>query len=169
MVKTCAALLLLLTLSACNFPTHQAFNEATLTVAVLQTQVAQAPVQTVTASASQTQAANQQPVIPSTGGVVLQTAAPQPAQAARPNVPATGAATVTVSIDTNCRSGPARKYPLLGVLYTGQSAVVVGKNTALNYLIIQNPDGQGTCWLWGQYASVSGNVAAVPEVANPDP
>ncbi len=193
MVKKYGALALLLLLGACNFPTRQALNEATLAVSVIQTQVAQSPVQTMTASALQTQGANPQQTMPSVvgtlppqptqlptvgtvmpltqapalGGVIPQPAISSQGETATPHIPQTGAVTVTVSVATNCRTGPARSYALLGVLNPGDQAVVVGKNEALDYWIIQNPTAPGTCWLWGYYATVNGNIASIPEVPGP--
>jgi hypothetical protein len=85
-----------------------------------------------------------------------------PQHTGTPSVP-----TVTVSQNTNCRTGPGVQYDLISALQIGQSAEIVGKNTATNYWIIKTPGGSGTCWLWGQYATVSGNIAALPEVAIP--
>ena len=73
----------------------------------------------------------------------------------------------TVSVNTNCRTGPGVVYDLIGALLVGEQAVVVGKYTAGNYWIINNPDSSGTCWLWGQYATVSGNTAGLPEYSQP--
>ncbi len=88
---------------------------------------------------------------------------PGPANAAPPS----GAPTVTVSIATNCRTGPGQAYPSIFGLPVGQIAEVVGKNTSTNYWIIKIPNGAGTCWLWGQYATVTGDTSALPTVAIP--
>jgi hypothetical protein len=74
---------------------------------------------------------------------------------------------VTVSENTNCRTGPSAAYDLVGALLIGESAKVVGKNTSTNYWIIENPDGNGFCWLWGRYASVTGNTDILPEMTPP--
>jgi hypothetical protein len=74
---------------------------------------------------------------------------------------------VTVSQNTNCRTGPGVEYDLIGALLIGEQAVVVGKYTPGNYWIINNPDAAGTCWLWGQYATVTGNTAGLPEYTPP--
>ncbi|MBE0681040.1 MAG: hypothetical protein IH589_03935 [Anaerolineales bacterium] len=74
---------------------------------------------------------------------------------------------VSVSTNTNCRTGPGTEYDLIGALLVGQTATVVGKNTSTNYWIINNPGKSGTCWLWGQYATVSGNTAGLTEYAIP--
>jgi hypothetical protein len=85
-----------------------------------------------------------------------------PAFTSTPSVP-----TATVSENTNCRTGPGTQYDLIGALLIGQSAEVVGKNSASNYWIIKNPGKSGTCWLWGQYATVSGNTSGLTEYAVP--
>ena len=74
---------------------------------------------------------------------------------------------VTVSQNTNCRTGPGVVYDLVGGLLVGEQAVIVGKYSAGNYWIINNPDAAGTCWLWGQYATVTGNTAGLPEYTPP--
>jgi len=75
---------------------------------------------------------------------------------------------VTVSSATNCRTGPDPSYSLVLTFQPGATAVVVGKYTPSNYWIIQTPTG-GTCWLWGAYATVQGNVDALAEMAPPTP
>lgn len=75
--------------------------------------------------------------------------------------------TATVSVDTNCRTGPGQQYDRIGALLVGQSAEVVGKNLATNYWIIKTPGGSGNCWLWGQTTTVTGNTANLPEFPIP--
>jgi hypothetical protein len=74
---------------------------------------------------------------------------------------------VTVSQTTNCRTGPGTVYGLISALNPGGSAQVVGKFSAGNYWVINTPGGTGTCWLWGQYATVSGNTSSLPEMYAP--
>jgi hypothetical protein len=74
---------------------------------------------------------------------------------------------VWVSVATNCRTGPSIDYPVVTSLLVGQTAEVVGKNTRTDYWIIRTPGGTGTCWLWGQYASVAGNTRTVPIMTPP--
>lgn len=84
-----------------------------------------------------------------------------PAVTASPTIPL-----VSVSTATNCRAGPSTDFEILASLVPGDSWQVVGKNTALNYWIVSIPGG-GQCWLWGQYATVQGNVAGLPEIPAP--
>jgi hypothetical protein len=70
--------------------------------------------------------------------------------------------TVSVSVQTNCRSGPGTPYDGLGILNVGQTAQVVGRNAASDFWIIQNPANPAqTCWLWGQYATLSGDTSGL--------
>lgn len=85
-----------------------------------------------------------------------------PESTATPSVP-----TVTVSTNTNCRTGPSTAFDLIGALTVGQSAEVVGRFSSGNYWIIKTPNSSGTCWLWGQYATVSGNTSNLPEYPSP--
>lgn len=74
---------------------------------------------------------------------------------------------ISVSVDTNCRSGPDKQYDGLGVLHVGEAAEVIGKNSVANYWVIINPDAPGTCWLWGMYATLVGDTDLVPEMTPP--
>ena len=75
---------------------------------------------------------------------------------------------ISVSLDTNCRTGPGKAYDIVGALLVGGSTEVTGKNTSSGYWIVKNPNNPSkTCWLWGQYASVAGNTASLAEVSVP--
>jgi hypothetical protein len=76
--------------------------------------------------------------------------------------------TVTVSAETNCRSGPSRLFDLLATLKAGDSTQVVGRTTVLNYWLVRTPGTtSGVCWLWGQYATISGDVSTLPIATSP--
>lgn len=76
-------------------------------------------------------------------------------------------ALVSVSTDTNCRSGPGTIYDYVGALLVGEQAEVVGRTEDGNYWIIKNPDRDGECWLWGQYANVQGETTLLPMYTQP--
>ena len=79
-----------------------------------------------------------------------------------------GVAQVSVSVPTNCRTGPGTAYPRVGALLVGEVAEVVGRHATRDYWIIRNPDRSGeVCWLWGEYATLSGNPGALPEFTPP--
>ena len=70
---------------------------------------------------------------------------------------------VQVSIDTNCRSGPGKSYAWLGALMVGEEAVITGKDPSGIYWYIDNPDLEGGyCWIWGFYATITGNTTPLP-------
>src|SRR5581483_5161238 len=98
-------------------------------------------------------------------------AATQQAQSGIPTntvPPPATAPTVTVSSDTNCRTGPSVYYDFVMLFQPGFSAEVIGKYTSSNYWIIKYPGGGGnTCWLWGQYATVVGDTSGLPEMVPP--
>ena len=63
---------------------------------------------------------------------------------------------VSVSRNTNCRTGPGEPYEIVGALMENEEAEVVGISSDGGTWIIKNPDGPGECWLWGYYATVTG-------------
>jgi len=168
----CAVLILGLT--ACNLP-NAAQQEKT------QTRLDDKDA-TITALAAALQAQNSQPNGPAATGTPSSpagaNAASQPTATLTgipqatdtPTItltPTTSVPMVSVSQSTNCRSGPGVQYDQVGALGAGQSAQLVGKYTAGNYWIIDIPGGSGTCWLWGQYATTSGNTGSLPEMVPP--
>ncbi len=89
-----------------------------------------------------------------------------PAQAtatlAEPSTP--GIPMVSVSVNTNCRTGPGRSYDYRGALLVGETEEIVALSTVPNYWYITNPDQPGDfCYLWGRYAIVVGDTQALPE------
>lgn len=77
-------------------------------------------------------------------------------------------AEVSVSVPTNCRVGPGTAYTRVGALLVGEVAEVVGRHADRDYLVIRNPDRPGElCWLWGNYATLTGNMGALPVLTPP--
>ena len=105
----------------------------------------------------------------------------QPAQPPVQPPPAQpGALTVSVSLDTKCRVGPSPDYPQISFLLPGQVATVHGRNDSSTWWYIEDPKQPGQfCWLWGEYATVQGEVSLLPvttaeplepeEIIPPDP
>lgn len=150
------SVLLIAILSACNLPAGgQATEESTTDALAL----------TVTAQALLIEQGSSQQQPPA--GQEAATATPEftatPGPTSTPSVPQ-----VTVSTNTNCRFGPGVVYSILDALLVGQTAEVVGKNSSVpNYWVIKRINGSGTCWLWGEYATVTGNTANLPEYPVP--
>lgn len=130
---------------------------------------------TVTAQAVLIQQGEQPPAQdPAQQVVIVVTATPEAgATASTPEgqtQPVTGGVTVTVSQNTNCREGPGQEFNEIGALAPGQTAEVVGKDTKNNYWVIKLPGDSGkTCWLWGQYATVTGDTSQVADMPTPTP
>ncbi len=79
---------------------------------------------------------------------------------------------VTVSVETNCRQGPGEVYAVVGDLSEGETAPVLAQSEDGLYWVIDNPDGEGSCWLWGYHAALNGpsaDLARVTPEALPSP
>jgi hypothetical protein len=75
---------------------------------------------------------------------------------------------VSVSVPTNCRSGPGKVYRLEGALLVGETAEVFARDPTGNYWYIRNPDASNDfCWIWGEYATVTGNISLLPVFTPP--
>ena len=75
---------------------------------------------------------------------------------------------ISVSVPTNCRAGPGKVYEFAGALLVGETAEVFARDPTGNYWYIRNPDsGTKFCWVWGQYATLVGNTAALPVYTPP--
>ena len=75
---------------------------------------------------------------------------------------------ISVSVATNCREGPGRAYGIEGALLVGETAEVLAKDPTGNYWFIRNPDpGAEFCWVWGNYATLTGNFSALPVFTPP--
>jgi hypothetical protein len=82
--------------------------------------------------------------------------------------PTLGPPMVSVSANTNCRAGPGDIYDYLGALLVGEEALVTGKLADESYWYIENPDAPPPqCWLWGMYATVSGDKSGIPVLTAP--
>jgi len=91
------------------------------------------------------------------------TLSPTPIFTATPLVPQ-----ISVSVATNCRVGPGKVYDRVGALLVGQVSEVIGRDYTGNYWYIRNPNQNGgLCWLWGEYATVTGNWAVLPQYTPP--
>lgn len=139
------SIFLIIALSACNLPTGN--GEAPIDDLAL----------TVTA---QYLLLNQSSATPEFTATPQFTATPE--NTATPSVPQ-----VSVTTNTNCRTGPGLVYDLLGGLNIGQFAEVVGKSSSTGYWIVKLPGSSTICWLFPQYATVSGNTANLPEYPVP--
>jgi len=70
---------------------------------------------------------------------------------------------LTVSQTTNCRKGPGAVYDWVGALDPGEQVEVIAKDPQGSSWYIRNPDNSSVfCWIFGQYAIITGNHGALP-------
>ena len=62
---------------------------------------------------------------------------------------------VSVSAETNCRTGPSQFYGYVTTIAIGQQLEVVAIFPNSDYVIVKQPDGTGDCWLWLRYATTT--------------
>jgi hypothetical protein len=75
---------------------------------------------------------------------------------------------IGVSLPTNCRNGPGKVYGYEGALLVGEISEVIARDPTGNYWYIRNPDSAGDyCWLWGRYATITGNTLILPVYTPP--
>ena len=141
-----------------------ATEDRALQGAELETSVAQTVVAEITLLAENQPTATQAPP----------TETPLPSHTPEPSASPTITLTPTletpmieVSTATNCRRGPSTAYEIIGVLEEDESAEVVGRAADQDYLVIDNPDRDGSCWLWTGVAEVSGPLSGLPLLDTP--
>lgn len=131
----------------------------TIVAAVTQTQAAPSDVPVILESPTVTQTIT--PELPTL--TPTETLTPTPVFTSTPLVPL-----ISVSVATNCRIGPGRQYDRVGALLIGEVAEVYGRDPTGAYWYIRNPDsGPEFCWLWGEYATLVGNIGVLPVYTPP--
>ncbi len=147
------ALLLILLLSGCNFPetaSEPSLNEQAATFVAMTLNVPSTPTYTRTPLPTPTPAGT------GTGTPTLTI------------TPTYSMPMLRVNESTNCRTGPGQSYDILFTFLPGATVEIAGKAPTDNYWVIKLPDGNRTCWLWGEFTTASGSYWAVPTV-NPPP
>ena len=92
-----------------------------------------------------------------------ETITPSPTLTTTPLIPL-----ISVSVDTNCRIGPGRVYRRVSALLVGEVAEVTGRDPTGSYWLIRNPESNlEFCWLWGEYATLTGNFMSLPVFTPP--
>lgn len=152
LLRICGCACLAASLAACNLPV--AAGTPTLDAGLIGT------------IAAQTLEALNTPIPASTR------AAPANSPSATMTVTATITPTYAIPLanfdgDTNCRQGPGTNYKVETVVRAGQKAEVVGKAETGNYWIIKNPNGEGTCWVAGDFTRTSGSLQLLPTMTAP--
>jgi hypothetical protein len=147
-VVLAAALILLV--SGCT--AGAAESAAATATAAVDTRVAELVAQTISAQFSDTPVSSATP-----------SAMPMPTSTPTPEF-----LTISVSSLTNCRTGPGSAYDVVGRLLPGQTADALGRDASNDYWVIRNPSGDpAICWLWGKYATLSGDGQTLPIATRP--
>ncbi len=150
-----------LILSSCNFPEDRAASqEQIMTSAAMTVQSAlTTPLASPTAST---------PVV-----VVEGTTSANTTPTANATTPTVSSSSTPSSLETpmasvgdviNCRSGPNKSYKVITQLLPNQQVQIIGFLPP-NYWVVKSQ--LGDCWLSGEFATPSGNIAAVPTVTAP--
>jgi hypothetical protein len=159
-------LFLLPTLVACNLTggagNAPADNSANATAtAIFQTLDAQSAELTVQAGGQpQAPATTEQP--PAETQPPAQTEPPvlQPGQ---PTVQAGAVLSITATINTNCYSGPSKKYPKFSSLRPNVRSTVLGKDVTGTWWYIKNrKKAGGYCWVSAETTKVEGDTTQLP-------
>ena len=75
---------------------------------------------------------------------------------------------LTLREQTNCRAGPGQSYDILFAYVKGVKREIIGYYAETNYWLVKAPESKtGECWVWGEYADVTGSYWAVPSVMPP--
>ncbi len=155
-------LLMLVLLSACGGPSGGAQE----TIAI-QTRAAEIVAATMQSSNAVNQAVSGT-LTALAPGLASQVSLTPEASPTSQATPAPAAPVVTVSVQTNCRSGPGTGFEVLGVVEIDETAEVVGRSLYNDNWIIKLPANPAiTCWLWAQYATLRGDPENVPVITPP--
>ncbi|MBL8100228.1 MAG: hypothetical protein JNK81_13680 [Anaerolineales bacterium] len=154
--------LLIVTSLACELPVNIPDSNA-ISTAAAQTVIAELT-QSVTQAVPQENTSTATPTFTSTFEAPTITLTPTETVTPSPIPTATSFVTlISVSVPTNCRIGPGRVYPRQGALLVGETAEVFGRDPTNQYWYIRNPDKPNDyCWVWGEYATLTGPFAFLP-------
>ena len=164
MISWLLALMLLPALVACNLTGGNApadNNANASATAIFQT--LEAPSAELTAQAfgqPQAPAATEQPPVEGQPTAQIEPPAVPPEQ---PTILSGTPMTITAKVNTNCRSGPDKKYPKLSNLGADLRSTVQGKDAEGKWLYILNPKKSGGfCWVLAKSTTVEGDIATLP-------
>jgi hypothetical protein len=70
--------------------------------------------------------------------------------------------TLTMTGATNCRRGTSTYFPVIKTFEAGDVVEVIGINSAGDYYYVKAAESEtGGCWVWNQFATLSGNANAL--------
>ena len=145
-------------LSSCNFPLTSGNSDTEIStivaIQVAQTQLA-GTMGAGNGGVPTVEGLGQQPSEPTLTPTITLT--PEPSLTPTPE-----GVWLTVVENTNCRKGPGKVYDYVSTIKTGQQVQAVGRSPDNQYYYVQNINGNGYCWLWVQYSTLTGNTGILP-------
>jgi hypothetical protein len=89
-------------------------------------------------------------------------------QSAYTSTPAYSVPMLTLRDATNCRTGPGLAYEIIVTYPVSQTLEIVGRDEPGDFWLVRSSESPaGACWLWGEYADVSGSYETVGSVTPP--
>lgn len=138
---SCALVVLLLAMLACNAPLPASQNQPTATVF--------APALGATQPVTATEALVLTPT---------ETLTPEPSLTATTGVPVG-----QVVKETNCRTGPGSQYDLVVTFQAGANVEIVARDLGGGYVFVKDPtQPEKLCWLLESNITVSGDITPLP-------
>ena len=102
-------------------------------------------------------------LIPTSTNTPEATATLTPTVFTTPSPTISSAPMLSVSKDTNCRTGQGIEFAKVGGLFVGTMAEIIGVDSNGGYFYIRNPDNpQGYCWIVNTFVTVVGDISYLP-------
>ena len=154
--------LLVIALSACNFPTAQ---DSGLTI---EQQAATVVAQTLTAIAAENPVPLASPTLGATKTPLASPTSSEAAPTIQPNATPTGTAgtpgatLLTVDSNTNCREGPGLDFVIVIVLAPGTNYQMIARTADNKYWVVTEIGKSNACWVPAEMSNAFGNVNLLP-------
>ena len=154
--------LLVIALSACNFPTAQ---DSGLTI---EQQAATVVAQTLTAIAAENPVPLASPTLGATKTPLASPTSSEAAPTIQPNATPTGTAgtpgatLLTVDSNTNCREGPGLDFVIVIVLVPGTNYQMIARTADNKYWVVTEIGKSNACWVPAEMSNAFGNVNLLP-------
>lgn len=153
-MRKIALIFFCLLLTACNIPlggnSEDDLNDQAATLVAMTLSAIETPTQENTPLPTPTQAA------------AKETGTPTPTITPTFSVPM-----LKINEPTNCRTGPGQSYNIIFTFNAGATAEIVGQDPTKNYWAVKVQGRNEPCWVWGEYAMVSGSNWTVPTIEAP--
>ena len=154
--------LLVIALSACNFPTAQ---DSGLTI---EQQAATVVAQTLTAIAAENPVPLASPTLGATKTPLASPTSSEAAPTIQPNATPTGTAgtpgatLLTVDSNTNCREGPGLDFVIVIVLVPGTNYQMIARTADNKYWVVTEIGKSNACWVPAEMSNAFGNTNLLP-------